>query len=422
MTFPLGPLTVNSTIFSNRRSPENLIKNTTICSSTKVSALSFIMARPTFVTSLPIGSTLGLRSAPLFRIYMTSKAYDVVSGRHVALDPPNFTKYCDSYQIPFVPYVSNKPPAASPPAVASAALVPPTPSGPLQMPESRAIKLPLLLLRPLMGFPLKQRPIIPRCPLFQPLRLKPSWPLKPPPLHCRAAQLLSMPLALVSLEPPLNKTFSAESWLLAHQISWYGTWHFLPLAISVTNSQYTYIFTLSLRQKVLPGNTYFVDPSCFEWRGSLPGHPVATICFGDGHLNLTDGQVTLVRFPCPVPRATPPRVSSSDPLGWNLLPVAGTHFFRTLTWLPGRLPHQRLSISQWLPCRKGTLLPLGYLRPVKRSSEKAWRPSHLQSFFKLLGLTTATFCLHTALLLWQVFNGTIFSWYAMPVLLLLLAP
>jgi len=68
------------------------------------------------------------------------------------------------------------------------------------------------------------------------------------------------------------------------------------------------------------------------------------------------------------------------------------------------------------------ILPLGYLRPVKRSSKKAWRPSHLQSFFKLLGLTTATFCLHTALLLWQVFNGTIFSWYAMPVLLLLLAP
>ena len=90
--------------------------------------------------------------------------------------------------------------------------------------------------------------------------------------------------------------------------------------------------------------------------------------------------------------------------------------------LPGRPPRQRLLISPWLPCRKGTLLPLGYLRPVKRSSEKAWRPSHLQSFFKLRGLTTATFCLHTALLLWQVFNGTIFSWYAIPVLLLPLAP
>ena len=36
-----------------------------------------------------------------------------------------------------------------------------------------------------------------------------------------------------------------------------------------------------------------------------------------------------------VPRATPPRVSSSDQLGWDLLLVAGTHFFQDATFNRG---------------------------------------------------------------------------------------
>ena len=92
-----------------------------------------------------IGSTNGSVSVHLFLTFRTSAivlpipvpdvfpsiiqtcercpqaAYDVVSGRQVALDPSNFIKYCDAYKIFFVSYVSPKLPAAGLLAEASAA-------------------------------------------------------------------------------------------------------------------------------------------------------------------------------------------------------------------------------------------------------------------------------------------------------------
>ena len=62
-----------------------------------------------------------------------------------------------------------------------------------------------------------------------------------------------------------SSIFTAETWQIAHQISWYGTWHCLPLAIAVCYAKHTFYFTLSLRTGVVPSsNVHQLDASAFE--------------------------------------------------------------------------------------------------------------------------------------------------------------
>ena len=85
--------------------------------------------------------------------------------------------------------------------------------------------------------------------------------------------------------------YTADTWQVTHQISWYGTWHCLPLAIAVSYAKHTFYFTLSLRTGVVPSsNVHQLDASAFEWKGSLP-NPSATISFA------RDGLVLQAQFP-----------------------------------------------------------------------------------------------------------------------------
>ena len=36
-----------------------------------------------------------------------------------------------------------------------------------------------------------------------------------------------------------SSIFSADTWQVTHQISWYGTWHCLPLALAVSHAKHT---------------------------------------------------------------------------------------------------------------------------------------------------------------------------------------
>jgi len=77
----------------------------------------------------------------------------------------------------------------------------------------------------------------------------------------------------------------------------YGTWYCLPLAIAVSYAKHTFYFTLSLRNGVVPpSNVHQLEASAFEWRGSLPNHPSATISFARDGLVL-QAQFFMVRFP-----------------------------------------------------------------------------------------------------------------------------
>ena len=64
-----------------------------------------------------------------------------------------------------------------------------------------------------------------------------------------------------------SSIYTAETWQITHQISWYGTWHCLPLAIAVSYAKHTFYFTLSLRTGVVPSsNVHQLDASAFEWK------------------------------------------------------------------------------------------------------------------------------------------------------------
>ena len=65
-----------------------------------------------------------------------------------------------------------------------------------------------------------------------------------PPDLTRLATFLSLPDATFNSEPC---TFNLGSWLFTHQISYFGTWDLLPLAMQLSHEGQTYILTLCLR-------------------------------------------------------------------------------------------------------------------------------------------------------------------------------
>ena len=145
-----------------------------------------------------------------------------------------------------------------------------------------------------------------------------------------------------------SSIYTAETWQITHQISWYGTWHCLPLAIAVSYAKHTFYFTLSLRTGVVPSsNVHQLDASAFEWRGSLPNHPSATISFARDGLVL-QAQFPMVLFPFPAGRGST-SILSTQPKGYSLRPVSGTYFFALIKGTP--IPFSRACMTlMTLPC------------------------------------------------------------------------
>ena len=124
--------------------------------------------------------------------------------------------------------------------------------------------------------------------------------------------------------------------------------------------------------------------------GALPGHPVATICFGDGHLNLTDGQVTLVPFPCSASQATP-RVSPPVIRSGGISIQAS--FFSGRYFQPRPCPPRgQPSCRSW---RRVSPFQLGCLAGYPTKSDRSpWLPETSQALFQkgLTAITSPFFC------------------------------
>ena len=204
-----------------------------------------------------------------------------------------------------------------------------------------------------------------------------------------------------------SSIYSADTWQVTHQISWYGTWHCLPLAIAVSHAKHTFYFTLSLRNGVVPpSNVHQLEASAFEWKGSLPNHPSATISFARDGLVL-QAQFPMVLFPFPAGRGST-SISSSQPTGYTLRPVSGTYFFANASFNKGHthplssglhdpddipLPPQMIRWPQDSP----SVLPVALATPAQRNPVPSWLPADSKTLYQqgLEALTTED-ALHNA--------------------------
>ena len=131
--------------------------------------------------------------------------------------------------------------------------------------------------------------------------------------------------------------------LFTHQITSYGTWTFLPLALRLAMHSARFELTLALRQEV-PKPSYFqVTPDLFHWQGHLLDGVRVTLSFGVGCLELASDKFVYVRFPYPEPGHAP-----------TLTPDCGSYFF-------SRASH---SLGHLHPSRPGVVDPSEYARPA----------------------------------------------------------
>ena len=204
-----------------------------------------------------------------------------------------------------------------------------------------------------------------------------------------------------------SSIYTAETWQITHQISWYGTWHCLPLAIAVCYAKHTFYFTLSLRTGVVPSsNVHQLDASAFEWKGSLPNHPSATISFAQDGLVL-QAQYPMVLFPFPAGRGST-SILSTNPKGYSLRPVSGTYFFANASFNTGHthplfsglhdpddiaLPPQMI---RW-PRESPAVLPVALATQSQRNPVPPWLPADSKTLYQqgLEALTTED-ALHNA--------------------------
>ena len=100
--------------------------------------------------------------------------------------------------------------------------------------------------------------------------------------------------------------FSLDSWLFTHQISYFGKWDFLPLALRLTFRTTPFILKLSLRQEVPRANTFLATPDLFYWQGHLLDGIRVTLNFGVNCLELASEHFIYARFNYPAPGLTPP--------------------------------------------------------------------------------------------------------------------
>ena len=198
-----------------------------------------------------------------------------------------------------------------------------------------------------------------------------------------------------------HAAFTAQSWLRTHQISWYGTWHFLPLALALTNAEHVFHFCLSLRTRSVPrGNDFRLTASAFEWKGALPNHPMASIAFCSTGLVLQSNGVGLATFPFPTPTSHA-SLDSLEPPGWTLRSTKGTYFFAAATFNQEGHEHPTASslldptdeafppnMVQW-PTVPPTTVPPPVATQEQRNPVPTWLPSASQQLFSQ-GLETLT--------------------------------
>ena len=180
-----------------------------------------------------------------------------------------------------------------------------------------------------------------------------------------------------------SSIYTAETWQIAHQISWYGTWHCLPLAIAVCYAKHTFYFTLSLRTGVVPSsNVHQLDASAFEWKGSLPNHPSATISFARDGLVL-QAQYPMVLFPFPAGRGST-SILSTNPEGYTLRPVSGAYFFANASFNTGH------TIPSFRACMTLMTLPVALATREQRNPVPPWLPADSKTLYQqgLEALTT----------------------------------
>ena len=91
--------------------------------------------------------------------------------------------------------------------------------------------------------------------------------------------------------------FTRESWLFTHQITSYGAWTFLPLALRLTMHSARFELTLALKQEVPKPSCFQVTPDLFHWQGHLLDGVRVTLSFGIGCLELASDTFVYVRFP-----------------------------------------------------------------------------------------------------------------------------
>ena len=152
--------------------------------------------------------------------------------------------------------------------------------------------------------------------------------------------------------------FTRESWLFTHQISSYGAWTFLPLALRLTMHSARFELTLALRQEVPKPSCFQVTPDLFHWQGHLVDGVRVTLSFGLGCLELASDTFVYVRFPYPEPGSAP----QLEVKGWTLTPDCGSYFFSQASHSLGHLH----------PSRPGVVDPSDYARPA---SLLKWPPT-----------------------------------------------
>ena len=166
-------------------------------------------------------------------------------------------------------------------------------------------------------------------------------------------------------------------------------------------ANHTFYFTLSLRTGVVPSsNVHQLEASAFEWKGSLPNHPSATISFAQKGLVL-QAQYPMVLFPFPAGRGST-AISSTNPTGYSLRPVSGTYFFANASFNTGHthplstglhdpddiaLPPQMIRWPQESPA----VLPVALATREQRNPVPPWLPAESKTLYQqgLDVLTTA---------------------------------
>ena len=148
------------------------------------------------------------------------------------------------------------------------------------------------------------------------------------------------------------------------------------------------------------------EASAFEWKGSLPNHPSATISFARDGLVL-QAQFPMVLFPFPAGRGST-SIPSSQPTGYTLRPVSGTYFFANASFNKGHthplstglhdpddipFPPQMIRWPQDSP----SVLPVALATPAQRNPVPSWLPTDSKTLYQqgLEALTTED-ALHNA--------------------------
>ena len=109
--------------------------------------------------------------------------------------------------------------------------------------------------------------------------------------------------------------FSLDSWLFTHQISYFGKWEYLPLALRLTFRTAPFELTLALRQEVPKANTFLATPDLFCWQGHLLDGIRVTLNFGVNCLELASDHFIYARFRYPQPGSNPALLEDN---GWTV--------------------------------------------------------------------------------------------------------